>query len=260
MSISKYLIRNIHFQEDCDLVAIMDMSSYQFVNTLAQCYEANAQLQGGAVPGGESSNIIYPNQNVIVFFVFFSRRRAGGWDWLLWDAVPELLQPRHPGLLHPRRPWPGLSGRPGGLSWGHDGPGPGPAPRRTRNQFRYYLNIFKAIFASLSLQSTATHPQAAQPPAWCQAPPPHQRYVFLSHIYYPFFLFPSDPAPVSRRHPRPPHSSQCPVQVSRLQRGQSTGTCVYIIKLIRHFLSFKILFDISCTILTSALSGPEHHQ
>merc|ERR1719384_171350 len=27
------------------------MSSYQFVNTLAQCYEANAQLQGGAVPG-----------------------------------------------------------------------------------------------------------------------------------------------------------------------------------------------------------------
>lgn len=32
----------------------MDMSSYQFVNTLAQCYEANAQLQGGtgAVAGG----------------------------------------------------------------------------------------------------------------------------------------------------------------------------------------------------------------
>ena len=30
----------------------MDMSSYQFVNTLAQCYEANAQLQGGGVAGG----------------------------------------------------------------------------------------------------------------------------------------------------------------------------------------------------------------
>ena len=31
----------------------MDMSSYQFVNTLAQCYEANAQLQGaGAAAAG----------------------------------------------------------------------------------------------------------------------------------------------------------------------------------------------------------------
>ena len=37
----------------------MDMSSYQFVNTLAQCYEANAQLQGGAVPGGETQNTVH---------------------------------------------------------------------------------------------------------------------------------------------------------------------------------------------------------
>ena len=29
----------------------MDMSSYQFVNTLAQCYEANAQLQGSSAAG-----------------------------------------------------------------------------------------------------------------------------------------------------------------------------------------------------------------
>ena len=49
----------------------MDMSSYQFVNTLAQCYEANAQLQGaGAAAAGSVGaaaapqdyyNMQYPN-------------------------------------------------------------------------------------------------------------------------------------------------------------------------------------------------------
>merc|ERR1719410_2096330 len=49
----------------------MDMSSYQFVNTLAQCYEANAQLQGavaaaaGSVGGATAPqdyyNMQYPN-------------------------------------------------------------------------------------------------------------------------------------------------------------------------------------------------------
>eukprot|EP00090_Calanus_glacialis_P036961 TRINITY_DN6327_c0_g1_i1.p1 TRINITY_DN6327_c0_g1~~TRINITY_DN6327_c0_g1_i1.p1 ORF type:complete len:332 (-),score=72.85 TRINITY_DN6327_c0_g1_i1:1639-2634(-) len=45
----------------------MDMSSYQFVNTLAQCYEANAQLQGagaGAAPGAAPQdyyNMQYPS-------------------------------------------------------------------------------------------------------------------------------------------------------------------------------------------------------
>ena len=49
----------------------MDMSSYQFVNTLAQCYEANAQLQGagaaaaGSVGAGTAPqdyyNMQYPN-------------------------------------------------------------------------------------------------------------------------------------------------------------------------------------------------------
>ena len=45
----------------------MDMSSYQFVNTLAQCYEANAQLQGGAsgvstgAAGSDYYGMQYPN-------------------------------------------------------------------------------------------------------------------------------------------------------------------------------------------------------
>ena len=40
----------------------MDMSSYQFVNTLAQCYEANAQLQGGAAPPPQDYySMQYPN-------------------------------------------------------------------------------------------------------------------------------------------------------------------------------------------------------
>ena len=40
----------------------MDMSSYQFVNTLAQCYEANAQLQGGSAPPPQDYySMQYPN-------------------------------------------------------------------------------------------------------------------------------------------------------------------------------------------------------
>jgi len=38
------------------------MSSYQFVNTLAQCYEANAQLQGGTAPPPQDYySMQYPN-------------------------------------------------------------------------------------------------------------------------------------------------------------------------------------------------------
>ena len=110
VSISKYLIRNIHFQEDCDLVgAIMDMSSYQFVNTLAQCYEANAQLQGGAVPGGESSKVIYPNQNVIVFLLQQEACRGVGLTTMgcstrAATAPPPRVTPPPPPLARPQ--WP----------------------------------------------------------------------------------------------------------------------------------------------------------
>ena len=46
---------------------IMDMPAYQFVNTLAQCYEANAQLQGGAVPGGALCQPYKPYQRPLIF-------------------------------------------------------------------------------------------------------------------------------------------------------------------------------------------------
>ena len=53
---------------------IMDMThTYQFVNTLAQCYEANAQLQGGAVPGGE---ICQPYQRPFKRYII----QLDGWD------------------------------------------------------------------------------------------------------------------------------------------------------------------------------------
>ena len=51
----------------------MDINSYQFVNTLAQCYEANAQLQGGAVPGGE---ICQPYQRPFKRYII----QLDGWD------------------------------------------------------------------------------------------------------------------------------------------------------------------------------------
>ena len=46
----------------CRTSITMDMSSYQFVNTLAQCYEANAQLQGGTAPPPQDYySMQYPN-------------------------------------------------------------------------------------------------------------------------------------------------------------------------------------------------------
>ena len=129
MSISKYLIRNIHFQEDCDLVAIMDMSSYQFVNTLAQCYEANAQLQGGAVPGGESSKIIYPNQNVIVFFVLVAAGGVpgGGTDYYGMQ-YPSCYSPATQGYSTPAAPGQASVAAPGAYPGAMMGPGQAPPP------------------------------------------------------------------------------------------------------------------------------------
>ena len=46
-----------------------------------------------------------------VLNIIISSRRCGrGWDRLLWHAVPQLLQPGHSGLLHPRCPWPAHCG------------------------------------------------------------------------------------------------------------------------------------------------------
>ena len=87
----------------------MDMSSYQFVNTLAQCYEANAQLQGGAVPGGETKKIIYPNQNVIVCLLQQEVCRGAGLTTTgcstpAATAPPPRVTPPPPPLARPQ--WP----------------------------------------------------------------------------------------------------------------------------------------------------------
>ena len=105
----------------------MDMSSYQFVNTLAQCYEANAQLQGGAVPGGETKYLDNPKWNCQCVLFAAGGVAGGGTDYYGMQ-YPSCYSPATQGYSTPAAPGQASVAAPGAYPGTMMGPGQAPPP------------------------------------------------------------------------------------------------------------------------------------
>ena len=108
----------------------MDMSSYQFVNTLAQCYEANAQLQGAGAGAGAGGGVAstapqdYYNMQYPSCYSPATQGYAQQYTSMMGAGPPHGAG--EPGYPPSTAATTALSSGSGGT--GRRSPGPGPAP------------------------------------------------------------------------------------------------------------------------------------
>ena len=160
------------------------MSSYQFVNTLAQCYEANAQLQGGAggVAGGGTD--YYSMQYPSCYSPATQGYTGAGYSSMMGSAgggAPSQPPPTHPeyapasssstSLSAPtssrRSPGPGVGGAGGGAGGGG---GVTPAPLTTANVSCKYQDSNVGSPQDLSTTSSGGTPQPGGMPGGLKSP------------------------------------------------------------------------------------------
>ena len=142
---------------------------------------------------------------------------AGGGTDYYGMQYPSCYSPATQGYSTPAAPGQASVAAPGAYPGTMMGPGQAPPPGGPGASSGFVNAIFCVYFVKSFFPPEYSHaPPSSSTTSLVSGPPSSSAVCFNFNFLIQYIFFHSDPAPLPRRHPRPPHSSQCPVQVSRL--------------------------------------------